>query len=71
MTKLDQLIDEVRKMPAADQERVAEEWLEMLHDDARWDDKFAGSGGILSQMAAKARKDVADGKGIEQGWDQL
>jgi hypothetical protein len=67
MTKLDQLIEAVRKLPAERQEHVAERWLGEL--DAQ--DAGPAVDETLPEMLERVSNDVRAGKVEKIGWDQL
>ena len=68
---LEQAIGEARKLPASEQDAIAALILEELADERRWDEAFAGSQDQLSALAAKVRRDVADGRVRDVGIDEL
>ncbi len=68
---LDQAIEEARKLPASEQDAIATLILEVLADDRRWDETFANSQDQLSKLAAKVRRDIADGRVRDVGIDEL
>lgn len=59
---LERAIDEVRKLPAAEQDAIAALILEQIADDRAWDEAFARSQDGLARLAAKAREDIAAGR---------
>lgn len=68
---LDQAVGEARKLPASEQDAIAALILEELADDRRWDEAFVNSQDQLSKLAAKVRRDVADGRVRDVGIDEL
>lgn len=64
---LQKAIDELKRLPAKEQDNIARELLEMLASERRWDGLFADprSEGLLAKMAEKARRDVAAGDLID------
>ncbi len=71
MTRLlEQAIGEARKLEASEQDAIAAVILDELDDDRRWDEAFANSQESLSRLAAKVRRDVADGRVREAGIDE-
>ena len=68
---LEQAIGEARKLPAPEQDAIAALILEELADDRRWDEAFANSQEQLSKLAAKVRRDIADGRVRDGGIDEL
>ncbi|HSG38189.1 MAG TPA: hypothetical protein VLE27_01005 [Thermoanaerobaculia bacterium] len=59
---LEQVIQEVQKLPAAEQDAIASIILDELADEKRWEDSFARSQDQLSRLAAKVRADVRSGR---------
>jgi hypothetical protein len=51
---LQQAVAEATKLPDAEQEAVGAWLLAELESERRWDDLFARSGDLLSEMAAEA-----------------
>jgi hypothetical protein len=68
---LEQAIGEARKLPASEQDAIAALILEELADDRRWDEAFANSQDQLSRLAARVRRDIADGRVRDVGIDEL
>jgi hypothetical protein len=57
---LQQAVAEASRLPEAEQEAVGAWLLAELESERRWDDLFARSGGLLSELAAEAiREDEA------------
>lgn len=72
MTRLlEHAIEEARKLPAPVQDAIAALILEELDDERRWDEAFANSQDQLSKLAAKVRRDIADGRVRDGGIDEL
>jgi hypothetical protein len=58
---LRQAVDELTKLPETEQEAAGAWILAELESERRWDDLFARSTDLLSEMAAKAiREDETD-----------
>ncbi len=70
-TMLQKAIDELQKLPASDQDTMAALILAELADERQWDETFANSQELLSQMAAKAKEDIATGQVTRKGIDEL
>jgi hypothetical protein len=67
MTKLlDRAIREVASLPEADQDRIAPMILEEFRAEARWDKRFLRSQHELSQLAEKAREEIARGDVLDE-----
>ena len=72
MTRLlEQAIGEARKLTPAEQDAIAAIILDELDDDRRWDEAFANSQDQLAKLAAKLRRDIADGRVRDGGIDEL
>jgi hypothetical protein len=54
--------DEAAKLPKADQDAFAAFLLAELEDEKQWQKQFAASQGALAKLAAKARREHAQGK---------
>ena len=59
---LEQAIQEVQKLPAAEQDAIASIILDELADEKRWDESFARSQDQLGRLAAKVRADIRAGR---------
>jgi hypothetical protein len=59
---LERAIAEAQKLPGPAQDAIAALILEQTADDHAWDEAFARSQSQLSQLAAKAREDIAAGR---------
>ncbi len=68
---LEKAIGEVRKLSASEQDTIATLILDELADELRWDEAFANSQDQLSKLAAKVRRDIADGRVRDVGIDEL
>ena len=68
---LEQAIGEARKLPASEQDAIASLILEELADERRWDEAFTSSQDRLSELAAKVRRDIAEGRVRDVGIDEL
>jgi hypothetical protein len=68
---LEQALDEIRKLPAPEQDAIAAMILEELADERRWDEAFARSQEPLTRLAAKVREDVRAGRVRQARMDEL
>jgi hypothetical protein len=68
---LQRAIDELRKLPDADQNAIAALILEELADDAKWESAFANSQNELSRITNKVRDDIRQGRVRDVGIDEL
>ena len=64
---LDKTIDEAHRLPAERQEAIAAIVLAEIADEARWDERFAGSQDALERMATQA--DEEDRRGSTEALD--
>jgi len=56
---LERAIDELRKLPAPEQDAIAARILEEIADERAWDEAFARSQDGLAQLAERAREQIA------------
>lgn len=68
---LDQAVEEVRKLPDAEQEAIAALMLAEIEDERRWDRALARSPGKLAALAARAQDQVREGRCRAAGFDEL
>lgn len=68
---LEQAIGEARKLSESEQDAIAALILEEIADDRRWDAAFANSQDQLSKLAAKVRRNIAEGRVRDIGIDEL
>ena len=63
---LDQALEELMALPEDAQDAIAADLLEMVRSEAKWDRLFDDqrSDALMDKMAAKARSDIAGGKGV-------
>ena len=59
---LERAFAEASKLPPSEQEAFAAFLLAELKDEGAWDRRFAKSQSALAKLAAKARKEHAEGK---------
>jgi hypothetical protein len=72
MTKLlQQALTEVQKLPESQQDAIASLILQEIADERLWDESFAKSQNQLAAMAQKAWNDIAAGRVVNGGFDQL
>jgi hypothetical protein len=64
---LDKAIEQVKHLPAAEQDAIAALILDELEDEKRWDDLFARSQDLLAGLAAKA--EAQDRAALAQAFD--
>jgi len=63
MTKrLEKAFEEASKLPEEEQDALARILLEELASERRWDDLFAGSGDLLSELAEEALEEHRAGR---------
>jgi hypothetical protein len=68
---LQQALDAVNRLAPPEQDAIAALILDELADEQRWDDAFARSQDKLAQLAAKAKADIAAGRVVNKGFDEL
>jgi hypothetical protein len=63
-TILDQALEELRQLPAASQEAIARDLLELIRSERKWDELFADprSETILKRLAAEADQEALRGE---------
>jgi hypothetical protein len=59
---LEKAIALARELPEADQNLIAQMVLDMLEDEAYWDEQFASSQAALEQLADEALADLRAGR---------
>ena len=60
--RFEKVIDKVGKLPAEEQDALADWILEELADEKRWQKSFAASQDLLESMADKALQEHKEGK---------
>jgi hypothetical protein len=67
-TVLEQALEELKAMPAAAQDAIAHDLLDMIRSERKWDQLFADprSDALFERMAKKVRADIATGS-VRQG----
>lgn len=68
---LERAIEAARKLSASEQDAIAALILEELADERRWEEAFAGSQDRLAELAAKVRRDIAEGRVHDIGIGEL
>lgn len=68
---LSQAFEKAAKLPESLQDQLAEELLEELGGESRWDETFANSQDKLERLAEKAARQHREGKTKEMGFDEL
>ncbi|MEX2170161.1 MAG: hypothetical protein WD851_12690 [Pirellulales bacterium] len=68
---LEKALTEIKKLSELEQDAIASLILDELADEQRWQESFAGSHEVLTQMADKAREDVRAGRVQDVGIDEL
>ena len=68
---LQQALDAVNRLEPAEQDAIAALILDELADEQRWDEAFARSEDRLAQLAQKVRADIAAGRAVDKGFDEL
>ena len=71
---IETVVKMLETLPAPVQERAVEhlrEYIEDLKDEALWDAQFDQSSAKLSEMAHKAKQEIAEGKSAAMDFDKL
>jgi hypothetical protein len=68
---LQQALDAVNRLDPAEQDAIAALILDELADEQRWDQAFARSEDRLARLAEKVRADIAAGRVLDKGFDEL
>lgn len=68
---LEEAIQQIHKLPAAQQDAIAAVILDELADEQQWDEAFARSQDKLARMAEKVREDIKAGRVKTMGIDEL
>jgi hypothetical protein len=71
---IETVVKMLETLPAPIQERAVEhlrEYIEDLKDEAHWDMQFEKPSAKLSEMANKARKEIAEGKAAPMDFEKL
>jgi hypothetical protein len=68
---LEQAFAKASHLPKAIQEQLAEQMLEDIEGELKWDRTLAGSQQLSEKMTAKARQAKRLGKTMDKGFDKL
>ncbi|MCE5302503.1 MAG: hypothetical protein LLF97_05265 [Planctomycetaceae bacterium] len=68
---LQEAFQKASSLPEAVQELLAQELLEEIEWESRWDETLAGSQSLLDRLTAKAMREYRDGKTEAKGFDEL
>ena len=68
---LDTAIAKLARLPAEEQDRIAQWMLEELRDEEHWAQQFAATQSALSKLAAETRAERAAGKTTDLDPDKL
>lgn len=72
MTKLlTQAFERASQLPGNLQDEIAQEMLDEIEWETRWDGTLEASQDKLERLAAKALQEYRDGKTTEMGFDEL
>jgi len=72
MTKLlKKAFDKATKLPIALQDQIAQELINEIEWEMKWDDTLENSGDLLEHLAKKALEEFECGKTQEKGIDEL
>ena len=70
-TSLEKAFAKASSLPEAVQEQLAEQVLEDIEGELKWDQTLADSQDMLEDMARKARRAQQEGKTTNKGFDEL
>lgn len=70
-TSLEKVFAKASSLPEAVQEQLAEQMLEDIEGELKWDQTLADSQGLLEDLAGKARRAQREGKTTNKGFDEL
>ncbi len=68
---LEKAFAKASSLPDAVQEQLAEQMLEDIEGELKWDQSLAGSQDFLEELAAKAFQAHQQGKTSRKGFDEL
>jgi hypothetical protein len=68
---LQQAIAAIQQLPDDKQDAMASLILDEIASDKRWDEAFARTEDKLAKMAEKVRSDIAQGRTVAKGFDEL
>jgi hypothetical protein len=69
--RLARAFEKASTLPEVLQDQLADEFLEEIEWERRWDETLAKSNDKIDQLADRAEKDFRDGKTLEMGFDEL
>lgn len=70
-TSLEKAFAKAASLPAAAQDQLAEQLLEDIEGEQRWDETLLNSQDLLEKLADRARQAKKDGKTVAKGFDEL
>ena len=70
-TALEKAFAKASRLPASVQDQLAEQVMDDIAGDSKWDATLADSQDLLEAMAGKARKARRQGKTVRKGFDEL
>jgi hypothetical protein len=68
---LEKAFSKASHLPRAAQEQLAEQLLEDVEGEMKWDQTLAASQRLLEKMVSKARREKRQGKISRKGFDEL
>ncbi len=68
---LETALAKVRQLTASEQDAIAQQILDKLADEQKWDEAFARSQDALGRLVAKVREDISTGKSRRVEMDDL
>jgi hypothetical protein len=68
---LEKAFNKASRLPDAVQRRLAEQMLDDITDELKWDRTLAGSQQFLEKLAGKARRAKKNKKTVRKGFDEL
>jgi hypothetical protein len=71
VTRLKDAFEKASRLPASAQEQLAEQLIEDIEGETKWDETLAGSQELLERMAADARRARREGKTRDGGFGKL
>ena len=70
-TSLQKAFEKASSLPDEAQEQLAEQLLEDIEGELKWDRTLAGSQELLEKMAEQARRAQRQGETTHKGFDEL
>jgi hypothetical protein len=68
---LKQAFDKASQLPQDLQDQIAQDLLEEIEWELKWDETLAGSEDLLERLANKALQEFEAGKTVQKGFDEL